>query len=146
LFAASIFPPFISAELHLIDVFCLFVAHGYTLFNLVEGSTVDIKYKNTDIQTASGTQKFSFEYNSAGPFGEDITSPWMTKDVFFWFLQMRGFGWQDIHATKLRMSNTIDIAQFKSDVAKFKRQIPFRDHMYDLLPSFIRALKHRIKF
>jgi FkbM family methyltransferase len=140
LFAASIFPTFISAESHLIDVFCLFVAHGYTFFNLVDGGTVNIKYKNADIQTPSGKQKFSFEYNSAGPFGEDIKSPWMTQDVFFRFLQLGDLGWKDIHATKIRMSNTTSTI----NMAQFKRQISFRDHMYDLVPSFIRGLKHRI--
>jgi FkbM family methyltransferase len=127
LFAASIFPTFISAESHVIDVFCLFVAHGYTFFNLVYGGTVHIKYKNTDIQTPSGNQTFSFQYHSAGPFGEDIKSPWMTKDVFFRFLQLGGLGWQDIHATKIRMPNTTSTI-----------------YMYDLVPSFIRSLKHRI--
>lgn len=138
LFAASIFPPFISAEAHSIDVFCLYVAHGYSFFNLVDGRSVHAEYKNAEIRTTDGKQKFSFRHHSAGPFGEDIASPWMAKDAFFWFLQSKGLGWKDIHATNLRMPNTID-------QVPFERQIPFGEHMDDLFPSFIRALRDWMK-
>ena len=104
LFGASIFPTFISAELHSIDVFWLLVAHGYTSFNLVEGRSVSSKYKSTHIQTPNGRQTFSFKQHSAGPFGEDITTPWMTKEAFFRFLQLKHLGWKDIHAT-MRMAS-----------------------------------------
>lgn len=36
----KIFPPFISAESHSIDVFCMLVNMGYKAFKLVEGNTV----------------------------------------------------------------------------------------------------------
>jgi FkbM family methyltransferase len=106
LFGASIFPTFISAEAQSIQVFPLLAAH-YKFFNLVEGRSVSIDYKDANIRTADGEQKFSFNHHSAGPFGEDIVSPWLTRDAFSRLLPKKGLGWKDIHATNIRMPQTL---------------------------------------
>jgi len=100
LFSNNIRPPFISAESLSPIVFSLMMCHGnYTSFNLVDGQTVSDKYGNTLINTSCGTEKYSFPSHSAGPFGEDISTPWMNTVNFFRYLGLEGFGWKDIHAT-----------------------------------------------
>jgi FkbM family methyltransferase len=102
LFAAGIFPSFISAESHSIDVFALLVAQGrYSAFKLVDGPSVSHVYRNRRV--TSGTQgeqiRYSFPYHSAGPFGDDIDGPWVTADDFLRVLAFEGLGWKDIHAS-----------------------------------------------
>jgi FkbM family methyltransferase len=100
LFKNEIRPKFISAESHTIDIFAILVAVGrYASFNLVDGETVSSKYANHPIVTQNGISMFSFPYHSAGPYGEDIKGPWMTKDNFFRQLAFERLGWKDIHAT-----------------------------------------------
>jgi FkbM family methyltransferase len=101
LFSNGIKPPYISAESHSVLIFSLLVAAGrYNSFNLIDGSSVCIEYKNHTITSSTGNKEiYSFPYHSAGPFGEDIRGPWMTADNFFRYLASVGLGWKDIHAT-----------------------------------------------
>jgi FkbM family methyltransferase len=100
LFAHDIRPPFISAESHSIEVFALMVTAGrYRSFNLVDGRSVSTRYRRHAIRSRDGEQPYSFPYDSAGPFGEDIIGSWMTPDNFFVHLASEGLGWKDIHAT-----------------------------------------------
>jgi len=88
LFEASIFPPFISAEAHSIEVFFLLVTQGsYNSFKLVDGNTVSDKY--------------GFPIHSAGPFGADVAGNWLNEDDLLILLALEGLGWKDIHATRL---------------------------------------------
>lgn len=106
LFLNDIFPPYLSAEAHTIDVFCLFVAFGgYESFKLVDGATVSTKYKDHTILTNHGPQVYSFPYHSAGPFGNDIRGDWMTRDNFAKLLMFAGLGWKDIHVSSLDAPN-----------------------------------------
>jgi hypothetical protein len=99
IFAAGFLPRFISAEAHSVEIFCLLVAAGYRAFNVVNGSTVVADYANVNIATAKGVERYSFQAHSAGPYGEDITSPWLDSQSCFYRLAGEGFGWRDIHAT-----------------------------------------------
>lgn len=102
LFDHGIFPPYISAESHSIEVFALLIAAGgYGAFKLVDGRTVQTKYGRTQIKTLGGEALAAFPEHSAGPFGEDIAGPWMTRDNFFRLLSFAGLGWKDIHASRL---------------------------------------------
>lgn len=105
LFVNNIFPPYISAESHSIDIFCLFVTFGYESFKLVDGNLVETKYKNHSITTNNGWEIYSFPYHSAGPFGNDINGDWMTKDNFSRLLLFAGLGWKDIHASNIDLPN-----------------------------------------
>lgn len=106
LFAHHIYPPYISAESHHIDVFTSLVAlGGYRAFKLVDGPTVSTRYRQHDISTAQGMQKYSFPNHSAGPFGSDINGPWMSPDHFFGVLGVVGLGWKDIHATNVEAAD-----------------------------------------
>ena len=104
LFSAGVFPPFISAELHSIEVFALLVAQGgYNAFKLVDGGSVSRVYSNRLI-TCENEQKqvkLSFPFHAAGPFGNDVDGVWMTADNFLRVLALEGLGWKDIHATNL---------------------------------------------
>ena len=102
LFEAGIFPPYISAESHSIEVFALLITHGgYKAFKLVEGRNVHERYKNALIHTDGGKAHHSFPPHSAGPFGQDIAGPWMTMNNFFRVLSITGLGWRDIHASRV---------------------------------------------
>jgi FkbM family methyltransferase len=86
LFENDIFPTYISAESHNIDIFSALLSLGkYKYFNLVDGNSVNGVY--------------SFPTHSAGPFGDDLKTEWMKKNDFFYFLAKSGLGWKDIHAT-----------------------------------------------
>lgn len=101
LFNNKIFPEFISAESHSIEVFSLLVSSNqYSAFNLVEGPLVPILYGDTLIHTAKDKERHSFPSHSAGPFGDDIKTEWMTFENLFKRLAFEGLGWKDIHAAK----------------------------------------------
>lgn len=107
LFRSGIFPPYISAEAHSVDVFCTLVAlGGYSAFKLVEGEFVGRDYAAhpiaTGIGTDAGTQVYRFPCpHSSGPFGNDVTGPWMDRALFLRYLAHVGPGWIDIHASRV---------------------------------------------
>lgn len=102
LFRAGIVPPYISAESHSIEVFALMVAlGGYEAFKLVDGRSVPTRYKDHPIATGEAGARHAFPEHSAGPFGEDIAGPWMTRNNFFRLLSFAGLGWKDIHASRI---------------------------------------------
>jgi FkbM family methyltransferase len=106
LFSNGIYPPYISAESHSIEVFALMVAlGGYEAFKLVDGRAVPQRYRNCRIKTSQGEQTYSFPEHSAGPFGEDVAGPWMTRNNFFRVLSYAGLGWRDIHASRVDAPN-----------------------------------------
>jgi FkbM family methyltransferase len=108
LFSLGIYPPFISAESHSIEVFALLVAQGgYNAFKMVDGGSVPKVYSNRLITSEhEGKQvKLSFPFHSAGPFGNDVDGPWMSADNFLQVLALEGLGWKDIHATNLESAD-----------------------------------------
>jgi FkbM family methyltransferase len=132
LFLNNIYPKFISAEAHSIDIFALLVASGrYDAFKLVEGSNVAQKYNKMPFTSKDGVREvYSFPDDSAGPFGEDIHGEWMSADNFFVLLALEGLGWKDIHATNVsedKISSTrwkklhISAYLFKRLQSKLKR-------------------------
>lgn len=101
LFAASVKPPYISAEIHHAEVFGILVAEpAYQSFKLVDGRSVNVKYANHTIETLSGPATYPFPFHSAGPFGDDIEGPWLNADDMFRALCKSGLGWKDIHARR----------------------------------------------
>jgi FkbM family methyltransferase len=112
LFLNNIRPPYISAESHLIEVFCLMVAIGnYSSFKLVDGYSVSKRYNDCMISTSKGSLQYSFPFHSAGPFGNDIHGQWMTPANFFRVLSYAGLGWKDIHASRLDAPNSNYVPQ-----------------------------------
>ena len=117
IFAAGIFPSEISAEAHDVGVFACLVANGYASFNLVDGGSVHRTYAATRISTGDGPKPFSFKEHSAGPFGEDLLTPWEDPNSFFYTLANAGLGWKDVHASKV-----IEPRQPQSNATLFKRE------------------------
>ena len=79
-------PPYISVEMHKIEVFTLLVLLGkYNKFKLVDGGTVHTEYPQ-------------FPIHAAGPFGEDIKGEWLNSDQIFAVISQVGTGWKDLHA------------------------------------------------
>lgn len=75
LFKNEIYPPWISAESHTIEVFCLLVSTNvYHAYNLVDGSYNEIKFKNFPIKANLGKELYSFPGNSSGPLGGGFTN------------------------------------------------------------------------
>lgn len=111
LFAHGIFPDYLSAESHTLDVFGLLASKGrYDAFKLVDGRTVSAFYAQHQIKSIHdyGNITFSFTTDSAGPFGDDIAGDWMSGEFFFRFLAIEGLGWKDIHASRV---NTAPLKQ-----------------------------------
>ena len=81
LFENGIFPPFTSVEAHDPAVAALLMSKKcYRGFNLVEGSAVARRYSTASITSKDGRAlKYRFPHHSAGPFGTDITTPWLEK-------------------------------------------------------------------
>lgn len=105
LFANSIKPPYISAEIHHIEVFAILVAAPeYRSFKLVDGRSVNVKYADHTVESVKGPTAYSFPFHSAGPFGDDIEGPWMDADDMFRILGKSGLGWKDIHARRADLS------------------------------------------
>jgi FkbM family methyltransferase len=101
LFEQGIFPDYISAEAHTVEVFCLLVAAGnYRAFKLVDGRSVSTRYANHPIATTDGINNHIFPSHSAGPYGNDIDGPWCDADQLFRQLAEAGLGWKDIHASR----------------------------------------------
>lgn len=100
IFSAGIRPPYLSAEAHDRGVFDIMAnTGGYSAFKLVDGASVSLRYRETPIQTTRGLELFSFPHHSAGPFGDDINGPWLTKERISRVLDVERVGWKDIHAT-----------------------------------------------
>jgi FkbM family methyltransferase len=105
LFNHEIWPPFISVEAHSIEAFAVLVGIGrYNAFKLVDGHLVSDK-KDWITLKEGQRERYSFPYNSAGPFGEDVVGEWKTADNFFRELAFEGLGWKDIHATNCIEAN-----------------------------------------
>lgn len=105
LFSHGVFPPYISAESHSIEVFAALVAlGGYDAFKLVDGESVPLLFGDCIVDTADGPAHVQFLPHSAGPFGNDIPGPWHSANTFFHTLAQAGLGWKDIHASRVDAS------------------------------------------
>ena len=101
LFDHHVFPPYLSAEAHSIEVFQVLAASGaYKAFKILEGETVGTIYVDHDVMTEAGLVHHHFSVHSAGPFGNDIFGPWESAATFAETLSRVGLGWRDIHVSR----------------------------------------------
>jgi FkbM family methyltransferase len=123
LFANNICPPYISAESHTVDVFCIFVAQGhYRSFKIIDGKTVHDTYHRVPIQDNLGNvETFSFPFHAAGPFGEDVKGEWLSAENCMKVLAYQGLGWKDLHATNIHEPASERRIKFKSLVIESSR-------------------------
>ncbi len=104
MFAAGVRPDYVSAECTSFDIPAILVMQGgYRSFKLVDAQSVDRLYRRRRIRALdSGSfAEFSFPRHSAGPFGDDIDGPWMTPDHVVELVGIHGFGWRDLHASRI---------------------------------------------
>jgi FkbM family methyltransferase len=98
LLTSGVRPDLISVESHVIDVYCLLVAMGYTRFRLIDGATVPQRFGAHHIRTLDGRViEHAFKLHSSGPFGEDLADEWIDKGRCAQELYRRGLGWVDVH-------------------------------------------------
>lgn len=134
----KIYPPFISAESHTIEIFSLLVCMGYNAYKLIDGYSVPEVYKNRLIKGKKDSKILSFPIHSAGPFGNDIDGEWMTADNFSRRLTYEGLGWRDIHASRIDIANP-SITASPADYCK--RLI--KEKVFNFVPMPIRLLKRK---
>jgi FkbM family methyltransferase len=97
--AAAIRPPFLSAEAHSVDVHSSLCGMGYEKFKVVSGFEVADRFSDVAVLHADGTRlPYGFEYESSGPFGDDLPGPWLDADTALAELRQRNFDWVDLHA------------------------------------------------
>jgi FkbM family methyltransferase len=104
LFAEGVYPDYISAELHSVDVFLQLASVGaYAAFKLVDGRTVADVYKALPVMNihSQSTGLVSFPDHSAGPFGNDIPGAWLNISDFMNLIALEGMGWKDIHCSRV---------------------------------------------
>ncbi len=96
-------PPMISVEAHKFEILLLLWQMGYQEFRLVNGRSVHLDFRNVPIHNVDGsTTKYTFPRHSAGPFGDDLPTPWRhIQHVSAEWLHRHalfGGGWFDVHA------------------------------------------------
>jgi len=137
-------PQFISAESHDLDVFATLCLLDYKYFNLVHGGTVSTFYRNANIKTQSSSEIYSFPNHSSGPFGEDISTPWMKKEVFVKYLARQGLGWKDIHATSSlpeKATYIESLNDLRENLGQIKSAVR---PLLNLVPSVIRRCREKV--
>lgn len=92
-------PPLISAEAQNIVPLDLLFSLGYRKFRIVEGSKVGLNGPQLIRRIDGSLQAFEFKTGDAGPFGDDLATPWLDRELAEAQLRATGFGWVDIHAS-----------------------------------------------
>jgi FkbM family methyltransferase len=137
----GILPSFVSVECHTIEVFAQLVCAGYKAFNLVDGATVHEQYGDVAIHGKDGDVRYAFSRHSAGPFGDDLASPWMTPSNFFRLLALRGLGWRDVHAT-----NRIEPDPSSMSDLRLREYSPaLSDALRKIVPNSLHPIGRRIR-
>jgi FkbM family methyltransferase len=130
LFHAGIYPDYLSAESHCVDVFALLIAEGrYSAFKLVDGVSVAACFHDCLIRDFHGDSevRYSFPFDSAGPFGNDIPGGWMTSSNFLRKLAFENLGWKDIHVSRVDEADPAEMASLQEFIlreASFSDMIP----------------------
>jgi FkbM family methyltransferase len=100
LYRSDQLPGEISVEAHNPRVLGLLIGSAlYRAYNVVDGRSVGTDYAKAQIKTRKGKIDYRFPTHSAGPFGDDITTPWLSRHELMVKLAADGFGWKDIHAS-----------------------------------------------
>ena len=113
LMSSRVLPKYISVEAHHPEVLDLLIKNKHFVsFNAVRGATVHKLYKK-------------FDSHSAGPFGNDIISPWLDKEGISSLFKMIKFGWIDIHASTIEVfpKANIKLQYYMGKVARIKHFI-----------------------
>jgi FkbM family methyltransferase len=109
MFKAGYFPLNLSTELSTPkNLEAIFHSGKYNGYKLHDNNTIS-EYLSLPVKTRNGITTTEFTAHSAGPMGEDIPSPWLTKRSIRNKLKIEGFGWKDIHATMPFNCDPVDL-------------------------------------
>lgn len=98
---AEIFPTYLSVEIQNRDAVSeLLLSEVYKSFMLIEGASIEKRYRKAQIQVLDKKSIFSFARHSAGPFGEDLKGRRLNTRNLEKLLEFKGYGWKDLHAFK----------------------------------------------
>lgn len=110
MFENEIYPVYLSAECHTLDIATLIIGtNKYEAFNLIDGQDVP------KLRWAKGPNSITdsiiqFEAFSAGPFGNDITKNWLTERAILAQIQLFGPGWKDFHGVRSKLLLSHDVS------------------------------------
>lgn len=97
LYASGIRTQYISAEAHIVDVFCMLVCMGHDQFKIIDSARVGADLAVLPITTLDGqTELHRFRSDSSGPFGDDVPCPWISKELAVAQLVGLGNTWRDV--------------------------------------------------
>lgn len=139
----------LSVECHDPEVLELLISSPYNSFKFISG--IDRNFKNDiKIITKDFNEKIiNFHVHSSGPYGEDIPGEHYDKKSILPYFFNNGLGWFDVHCS-LENFNTKNLKYIRDGyknhiINKNLNELTFRYHLKNLIPSFLKAIKWRIR-
>ncbi len=131
------------------EVLELLISSPYKSFKFIRGGDINFK-NNIKIITKDFNKKIiNFNIHSSGPYGEDIPGDYYDKKSILPYFFNNGLGWFDVHCS-LENFNTKNLKYIPNGyknhiINKNLNEISFRNHLKNLIPSFLKAIKWRIR-
>lgn len=99
LFAADIYPDFLSVEIQsILPLALVYQTNRYHSFQIMNAREFhSLAQPSLDVEVPQA-QQFHFDEDTAGPFGPDIPYPWMDREQALRNVSIQGVGWRDLHA------------------------------------------------
>ena len=133
----NIIPNNLSVECFDSDVIELILNSPYNSFKFIEGGK---KIKDIEIYNINNKKKIiNFDYNSSGPYGDDILGNYYDKKSILPYFLINGLGWKDIHCSIKKHKNLSKIVY-----DPIIHSQGFRYHLKRIYPSLIKSLKNRL--
>ena len=135
----------LSLECHEPEVLKLLLNSPYKSFKFVEGDDLSLK-KDIEVITKFTKKKIiNFDKDASGPYGDDIPGVYYDKKSILPYFFNNGLGWKDIHCS-LASCHTDNIKFIeKKYEKKILNSLGFTYHLKNLIPTFLMAIKRRIR-
>lgn len=145
----NILPKNLSVECHDPEVLELIIGSKYKSFKFVPGSDMTFKNNIKIINKDLKEKIINFDKNSSGPYGDDTTGDWYDKKSILPYFLNHSLGWVDVHCS-LENLNTKNLKYEQSAKYNYIRNrilnnLGFRYHLKNLIPSFIKSIKKKLK-
>ena len=136
LFQNKIIPNNLSVECFDSDIIGLILNSPYKSFKFIDGGN---KLKDIEIADINHKKKkINFDFDSSGPYGDDILGNYYDKKSILPYFLINGLGWKDIHCSIKEYKNLSKIRYNPIIHAQ-----GFRYHLKRIFPSLIKSLKNR---
>lgn len=127
---------YLSVECFDSEVIELILDSPFNSFKFIEGGN---KLKDIEIIDINNKKKnINFDYNSSGPYGDDIPGNYYDKKSILPYFLINGLGWKDIHCS---MKKYKELNMIKYDPTIHAQGLKY--HLKKIYPSFIKSLKNR---